>query len=178
MKPESKTTTLDVRPIGARALKSAIDTLRPYLFGATILDLYSGQGRFGFACLQEHSSRVIFVENNKHLSAEIVVRTHNLKKEALVQVVCTDALRFLAGVAKKNERFDIVFADPPFPFWNSRFESELLRSVLVVMKSDSIFLVKYPTRMIACKTISSLWKSSVFGESKLVYFKYGKEQGN
>jgi 16S rRNA (guanine966-N2)-methyltransferase len=171
-KPQSQ----EVRPIGARALKSAIDTLRPRLFEASVLDLFAGQGRFGIAASEEGISSVTFVEKDRKTAAELklAISAPRFPKEPNAKVVCQDAAIFLE---QTQEKFDIVFADPPFPLWSETFEKSLLSAVTRVLKAGSIFLVKHPSRMLPCSEFSRLTlnKESEFGESRLLYFSYETE---
>jgi 16S rRNA (guanine966-N2)-methyltransferase len=162
----------DVRPIGARALKSAIDTLRPYLPGSKVLDLYCGQGRFGAAALEEGAEAVTFVDINRTNTKTLASQ---LKKYGdAPTLIAMDALDYLKMAAEKGHKFDIVFADPPFPFWNEKYSGRLVELVQAVLQSDSIFLVKHPSRVVASLPIYGFaeWKTTQFGESLLIYFKY------
>ena len=166
----------DVRPIGARALKSVIDTLRPYLQDAKVLDLFAGQGRFGITASDESISSVLFIENDPKASATIksFVVGRQFPKQVTSNVFCRDVFLFLD---RCKETFDIVFADPPFPLWNDKFATQLFSGVYRVLQEGSIFLVKQPSRMVPCSEIEglTLFKTSDFGESRLLYFRYEKK---
>jgi len=163
----------EVRPIGARALKSAIDTLRPYLLEASVLDLFAGQGRFGITASDEGIREVTFVEKSQRTATDLksFCVSKQFPKGVKPSVLCQDAFHFLRTT---SNQFDIVFADPPFPLWIESFESMLFSSVLRVLKPESIFLVKCPSRMVISTELERLKtiKTSNFGESKLVYFEY------
>ena len=47
-RPKKGAPKFDVRPVSSLALKSGMDTLRPFLGEAHVLDLFAGLGRFGF----------------------------------------------------------------------------------------------------------------------------------
>jgi len=155
-----------MRPIGARALKSAIDTLRPWLADARVLDLYAGQGRFGLSALEEGAREVTFVEKDAGMARE-------LKKAGAKDVAAQDSLIFLD---ESKEEFDIVFADPPFELWTPQFSTRLFASVAHRLASPAIFLVKHPSRVLPSLTFQGFlhWKTTPFGESQLIYFRYGQ----
>lgn len=154
-----------VRPISARALKSATDTLRPWLHGARVLDLFCGHGRFGLSALHENALAVTFVDLRK-LTTPLPPPSRFLK---------SDVFSFLNEASYKDEKYDIIFADPPFPMWNDVFRHRLFEAVVNVCAKNAIFLVKYPSRMIVFATPEGFqsWKSSTIGESKLAYFRHG-----
>ena len=77
---------------------------------ATVLDLFCGTGSLGLECLSRGASEVTFVD--------IDVRTVTGNVELVgagdaADIIRYDALRYLK---RANERFDIVFADPPYSF--------------------------------------------------------------
>lgn len=159
-----------LRPVSARALKSVGDTLRPYLYGATVLDLFAGQGRFGRMALDEGARRATFVEKDRRTARELEDDVARYGESAIV--ACDDAFRALAA----GGTYDICFADPPFASWDATFAAQLFAAVARCLKPGAIFLVKFPKRMVLSTTFSefSFWKDSPFGESKLMYFRYGK----
>src|SRR5262249_53229746 len=150
---------------GARALKSAGDTLRPYLAGSQVLDLYAGQGRFGLMALEENAARVVFVEREEKTGAQLRAATQKRASQSVVYV--RDVFDFLEDHAA--DRYDLVFADPPFKEWQEGFSSRLFQAVTKVLSPDSIFLVKNPSRVVisAPSPELTLWKQSKFGESTL-----------
>jgi len=166
----------ELRPIGARALKSAIDTLRPWLAESRLLDLYSGQGRFGISALDEGAGSVLFVEKDPRTARELENEIRKRKYADRGRIVTADALRTLKELGEKKESFDVIFADPPFPIWTPEFAQQLSDGVAAIAAPGSIFLVKHPDRVLPSLSIRSFehWKTSRFGESKLIYFKYGK----
>jgi 16S rRNA (guanine966-N2)-methyltransferase len=171
-----------LRPIGARALKSARDTLRPDLDDAIVLDLFAGQGRFGTAALDEGARSAVFVEKNRATAADL---SQSLKCYGdRARLFTTDAFDFLSTPpADATGLFSIVFADPPFSLWNAAFGDRLLGAVEKWLPRGGIFLVKHPSRMVAFETIQiaahgmKVWKSVTFGESQLAYFIYGTDEG-
>ncbi len=158
----------DVRPVSARPLKSALDTLRPYLSGCRGLDLFCGHGRFGLGALQEGAESVVFVDNEATHLAE--AKRGGTRYGERARFEKRDAFAFLN---RGTETFDIVFADPPFPLWNHPFETSLFSAVLPRLEPSAIFLVKHPEGMLLSGVGFSHWKTSRFGESALSYFIYG-----
>lgn len=159
----------ELRPIGARCLKSAIDSLRPSLHsGMRALDLYCGTGRFGESLLKEGIEHVTFVDKNLHFKQ--VGRLRKIYPNE-ARLITGDAFSFLKNSALVQEKFDLVFADPPFPCWTETFSKELCLLVKSVLEKDAIFLVKYPSRVIPCLANYGFreLKTTQFGESRLIY---------
>lgn len=150
---------MNLRPLPARQLKSAIDTLRPWIPESDVLELYCGRGDFGVRCLQEGAHTVTWVDTDRK-----AFRGQHL--------TCLDAFTFLKQVQKKQIRFDIVLADPPYSDWNSGFLKFLFNAVTGVLKANAIFLVKHPKRVIASPIERlTIWKHNLCGDSQLTFFK-------
>ncbi len=160
----------ELRPLSARALKSASDTLRPYLSGAIVLDLYAGQGRFGRMALEEGADKVVFIEKQASTAAELKKAIERHTPNALVYTA--DVFDFLEKPLGAQQ-YDIVFADPPFGLWTEDFGKRLAQQVSRVLAPDSVFLVKNPSRVVFSGPLQgfSLWKQSKFGESTLTYYR-------
>jgi 16S rRNA (guanine966-N2)-methyltransferase len=162
--------TFEVRPVSARPLKSALDTLRPHLSGCRALDLFSGLGRFGLGALEEGAESVTFVDTDGRYLEDIERSAASYPGARLVK---QDAFRFLA---QSTEQFDLIFADPPFPLWNEAFDGALFRAVRPRLTEGGIFLVKHPKAVIVSGLGLTHWKTSPFGESSLSYFTHGDKQ--
>lgn len=165
-----KTGEPELRPVGARALKSAIDTLRPYLYGAKVLDLFAGQGRFGLAALEEGATLVRFVEKNRETARAL---TKSIPKGMDGLVVPMDVLQYLDD-APADAKFDLIFCDPPFPLWEQEsLVNSLTQGMIQVASPDGILLVKHPSRVVLSARFQGypLWKEKAFGESILYFFR-------
>lgn len=156
------------RPITGRALQSLRDRLRPRAGGSTFVDLFAGHGRFGLAMLEEDAPRVVFVEKDRKEAAGIAEAARRYGARALV--VTADVFRFRAG----NEKFDVVFADPPFPDWRAGFFERLAALAQTLVAPGGLFLVKAPKAVVPCASLSP-WifrERVVFGDSAFDFYDY------
>jgi 16S rRNA (guanine966-N2)-methyltransferase len=83
------------------------------LDNAKILDLFSGTGSFGIECLSRGARKAVFVENyDKSLKIlDKNIKNFNLEDKTFVfKKSVFEIDKFL----KINEKFDIIFIDPPF----------------------------------------------------------------
>ena len=100
-----------LRPTSERARETLFNWLAPTIEGSRCLDLFAGSGALGFEALSRGAAAVTFVEN----SAPAV---NNLRHAAAAlpaadaTIVESDALRFLQRT--RDDRYDLVFLDPPF----------------------------------------------------------------
>ena len=101
----------DVRPTMDRVKAAIFSSLGDAVIGARVLDLFAGSGALGIEALSRGASSAVFVEEDRQ-SADIVEA--NLAKTRLMgRVRRQDVFNFLRH-ASPAERFQIIFADPPY----------------------------------------------------------------
>lgn len=101
----------DVRPTLDRVKESVFSILYPYLENAKVLDLFAGSGSLGIEALSRGAEFCHFVDKSVK-SVECV--KENLSHTRLAEksaVHIKNAEDFLKSC---NEKFDIIFLDPPY----------------------------------------------------------------
>ena len=165
-----------LRPVGARALKSALDTLRPFLAGVKVLDLYAGQGRFAYGALLEGAQHAVLVEHNAVTARELrSLRSKKIPSDRISQILCQDVWSFLEQPS--GDLYDVIFVDPPFEEFTSELATRLFLALKDFAHPGTILLVKTPSQMLLSTGDSEfkLWKITQFGEAQLAYFTYGQK---
>lgn len=100
------------RPTSGRAREALFSILHDSVAGASVLDLYAGSGAIGLEAVSRGAARAVLVEAD---AAALQRNASKLDPEGRrLRVLQGDALRALAQLAKGGERFDLVFADPPY----------------------------------------------------------------
>ena len=123
------------RPSPSRLREALFDILAFHERG-TFLDLYSGSGAIGL----EAASRgwtAVCVDLNKAAANIIRQNAHALGLEA--KTIQGDALKFV----QTSEKFDIVFAAPPYPL----DLSEIFQTILSanVAAENGLYIFQHPT---------------------------------
>src|SRR5476649_1681914 len=99
-----------LRPTPDRVRETLFNWLGQDLTGLACLDLFAGSGALGFEAASRGAARVVMVEKDRAAVAELE-RSRATLGAAQVAVVDGDAALYLA---REQERFDVVFLDPPF----------------------------------------------------------------
>lgn len=101
-----------------RVRQTVFDWLAPTIAGARCLDLYAGSGAMGFEALSRGARSVTFVERD---AAEVECLRRSATSLAAgesARILHADARAALeardGGIAPGDERFDVVFLDPPY----------------------------------------------------------------
>jgi 16S rRNA (guanine966-N2)-methyltransferase len=105
----------DTRPTSDRAregLFATITSVAGPLDGARVLDLYAGSGAVGLEALSRGAGRVLLVEQGAR--AVRVIR-ENIEAIGLPgAVLVADRVERMLARGPDGERYDVVFADPPY----------------------------------------------------------------
>ena len=104
---------LNTRPTSERAKEAIFSMIQFEIDGANVLDLFAGSGQMGLEALSRGAERATFVDNSREA---VGVINRNIKKTHFENdslVVNSPFDQFLKRVAK-NERYDLVFLDPPY----------------------------------------------------------------
>lgn len=101
------------RPTADRVREALFSMLGDVVENARVLDVFAGSGALGLECLSRGASAAIFVEQN---SGACAVIEDNLKRSRLAggKLVRGDALATVRRLAQTGDRFDLIFADPPY----------------------------------------------------------------
>ena len=109
------------------------------LKGSNILDLFSGVGSFGLECLSRGAANVTFLESYKEVLTILKKNINNLKLQDSSSVIeknifAENTLKIL------NNRFDIIFMDPPF---KEKKIIDLLNTIikLRLLKDNGIIII-------------------------------------
>ena len=100
------------RPTSARAREALFDLLGARLAGARCLELYAGSGAVGLEALSRGAARAVLVD----LDADAAERNAAALSPPVgsLEILRRDAAAALEILARRDERFDFVFADPPY----------------------------------------------------------------
>ena len=100
-----------LRPTTDRVKETLFNWLMPYIHGSNCLDCFAGAGSLGFEALSRGATKVNLIELNKNAAKQLVANKQLLKSNDIA-VSNANVLEFLK--TPSNEKFDIVFIDPPF----------------------------------------------------------------
>jgi 16S rRNA (guanine966-N2)-methyltransferase len=100
------------RPTQDHVREAVFNLLGP-VDGLEVLDLYAGSGALGIEALSRGASGATFVDSDARATWAVRQNLARLGVED-VRVARTDVLAFLHGAARRGERWDLVFVDPPY----------------------------------------------------------------
>ena len=108
-----------LRPTADRVRVTLFNWLGQDLTGKTCLDLFAGSGVLGFEALSRNAKRVLMIERDAKVRAGLTQSADTLHAHDRLDILGADGLQFLLrrnerGDNSNNQRFDVIFCDPPF----------------------------------------------------------------
>ena len=152
-----------VRPTSSKT-REALFNIIGEVRGFSVLDLYAGTGAIGFEAISRGASSASMVEISSNLLQAIKETAQ--KWEIAEKVIChrNDVLRFAAQTLQSPERYDLIFADPPFSK-----EYPDLRIFLPRLNEGGFAIFEVPSRAMPTWA-SEAKKVRSYGESSLLIF--------
>ena len=154
----------DVRPTTGKVLAALFNILGD-IEGKRFLDLFSGTGHVGLEALKHGAKSCVFVESVKN-------RADSIKKLVPEEIILSlDIRRAVSWLVKREMKFDIIFADPPY---NSGWGDALLnlQNLEKLFNPDCVFIIEHSIR----ENINDLSKFEIisqrdYGETRLTFLK-------
>ena len=104
----------DIRPTSAKVREAIFNIIGSGIAGASFLDLYAGTGAVGFEALSRGARVCYFVDINS-IRVELIKRLAiQLGFKEGIRAYKMKAVSFINRVARKGERIDYIFIDPPY----------------------------------------------------------------
>ena len=98
-------------PMGDRVRSAIFSIIGDSIKGCDILDSFAGSGSLGFESLSRGAKSVVFIDNNIDAKNTIL---ENIKKLNINDKCTVIKTKINTYVDQTTEKFDIIFADPPY----------------------------------------------------------------
>ena len=171
--PNNKTT----RPLKDMAKESIFNILTHskfinfHLKDSKVLDLFSGIGSFGLECLSRGSKFVFFLENYPQVLEILKNNISNLNYENKSKVLDIDAFKIDNNTFKEDQKFQIIFCDPPYKEKKIKLLIENLITLNILEKNGLIIIHRkkgeldtYPNKFKVIETKNYGLSTFVFGK--------------
>ncbi|GHH45606.1 16S rRNA (guanine(966)-N(2))-methyltransferase RsmD [Lentzea cavernae] len=131
------------RPTSDRVREALFSSLEAAfdLDGARVLDLYAGSGALGFEALSRGAGHATFVESDRR-AADVL--KGNAKELGFGDVVIVNRTAE-AFVAVEGEKFDVVFADPPYAVGDEEL-AKVLAGIVPRLAGEAVLIVERASR--------------------------------
>lgn len=145
---------LNTRPTQDRVKESIFNIIIDYISDSTVLDLFSGTGSLAIEALSRGAKFAVLVDNNYLCVKVIKENLIHTKFQDKAKVIKDDVISAIKKM-KINNKFDIIFMDPPYnegkiiPTLNEIFNNKILteNGLIVVERSKNDILTDIPFRV-------------------------------
>jgi 16S rRNA (guanine(966)-N(2))-methyltransferase RsmD len=108
---------LGLRPTPDRVRETVFNWINHQLSGnwqhADCLDLFAGSGALGFEAASRGAQSVTMIDTVGQVVRQLELIQDKLKADK-VRIMRADALAVAADLARRGQRFDVIFLDPPY----------------------------------------------------------------
>ena len=133
------------RPTSGRIKKSIFDTIGPFDSDTFALDIFSGTGGLGIEALSRGAKQVTFIEQNKKVAKILKENIANCGLGEKANIIELDYKKALNILIKSNDKFDLIFVDPPYSFYANVNLQDLIKVCQEFLKENGMLIIEHNT---------------------------------
>ena len=155
-----------IRPAMALVKKSIFDTLQDFVVGANVLDLYAGSGSLGIEAISRGAEKLTLIDSDKN-SIKLIKKNLEICKINAI-VICKELPNALNKKAIRNQKFNLIFIDPPYRAGTSIEETLKILVLNDIPAKDSLIFIESEAKcdfMIPMRL--KLYKEKRYGNTKM-----------
>lgn len=173
-----------LQPVPGDHVRSTADRVKESLFNilmhdvptATVLDLFCGAGTLGLEALSRGAESVLFVDESAKSIKKTMENVKIVGAEAKSSAIRADALTALKTAGKRDYRFTLILADPPY---GAGWPKKTLRAVAEssCRSEEGVLVIEHHKKDEPGETPEgfSLWTTRRFGDTVLTFWRWGTE---
>lgn len=125
-------------PMGSREKLALFNMLTGKIEGKIILDAFAGTGALGLESLSRGAKSVVFLEKSPKIAKILQENVKNVLKTEQTE----ETKIFITGVEEfqTNNKFDLIFADPPYDFYSEA----LIRPLVQFLDENGVLCLSFP----------------------------------
>ena len=160
------------RPVTDRVREAVFSGIGTWVEDAVVADLYAGSGSFGIEALSRGARSAVFVESGRKALQTL---RQNVAIVGLGGSVIASTVQAYLG--RSEERFHLVFMDPPWPQGTDQMEIDLLRlDVILAPNAEVVISRRHSDRL---PGIPKTWRVATekrYGDTRIL--RYEKPENN
>jgi 16S rRNA (guanine(966)-N(2))-methyltransferase RsmD len=154
-------------------IKESLFNILQEVSGKSFLDLFAGCGNVGLEALSRGAAKVVFVEKNPVMVNAIKRNLLELGINNKYQILETEAAKGIKKLQRKGEKFDFLFADPPY---EKGFIKEIFQYLGEgeMISSDGVAIFQHSVREDIPGTLTGtfmLTDQRRYGDTRISFFK-------
>lgn len=105
---------MNTRPTSDRLKETLFNIIAKDLIDCEFLDLFCGTGAIGIEALSRGAKKATFIDNSMDIKKIIDYNLNHTKLKQNAKVYTEDAIKAIYKLGNSNQKFDIIFMDPPY----------------------------------------------------------------
>jgi 16S rRNA (guanine(966)-N(2))-methyltransferase RsmD len=161
--------------------KAAFDILGQDLEGFDVLELFAGSGALGLEAFSRGAARVTFVEKDQ-VCVDTLMKNFELlglgeyeSAGSRIRLIQNDSFMTAKRLAQNGEKFDIIFADPPY---GRDLAKKILKTLVAcdILHPNALVIIQHEKREILPEEEGRFFlvRERQYGSSKLTIYQ-GKQ---
>ena len=136
--------------------------------GSNILDLFSGSGSFGLECISRGAKKVFFFENYPLTLKVLKKNILGLKLTGKCKIFEKNCLNFSEYKNITDEKFDIIFIDPPYKEKNINLLIERILSREILSDNGIVIIHRHKKDDVIISNKFHILDMRSYGISKII----------
>lgn len=163
--------SIKTRETKDRVKESMFNSLQPYLYQATVLDLFAGSGSLGIEALSRGCEHVTFVD---HFHQAITVLNNNIATLQVAKQSKVFQEDFRTFLLHNQTIYDIIILDPPYDLIVLDEIVEMI-ATKKLLHEDGIIVLLYGKNTVLKTENSGIieYKKKTMGITNLSFMKWG-----
>ncbi|MFH1846922.1 MAG: 16S rRNA (guanine(966)-N(2))-methyltransferase RsmD [Candidatus Omnitrophota bacterium] len=161
-----------VRPTKDRIREAVFNIITANIMNADVLDLFAGSGAYGLEALSRGAKKTIFVEKTKLVKRVLTENINSLGLEGESEVIEKDVFKYMELAGENNEKYDLIFADPPY-------NRDMARKTLImvnrydILNHSGTFVLEHHSNEDVSRLIGdiSIYKKKIYGKICISVFR-------
>jgi len=162
---------MNTRPTSDKVKESIFNILVPYIEDSKVLDLFSGTGNLGIEAVSRGASHAYLIEKNRKCSDIIKENIIKTKFNDKVTPIIKDVYLALKMLNKAEEKFDVIFMDPPYL---KGFIIPCLEEInnLDLLNNDGIIVIEHDIKDVIPEAVENIvkFKEKKYGTTMVSFY--------
>lgn len=165
--PEGENT----RPTSDRVKESLFNIISKKIYGARVLDMFSGTGNLGLEAISRGAEVCTFIENSNNTYKVLSMNVESLGFVSNSELYKGDAFNVLERLGRNNKKYDIIFLDPPYSM--GLVEKSIKRiNELMILEKNGIIISECDEKDIIPENIYDIkvYRVEKYGRTKIHFW--------
>jgi len=162
----------DIRPTPDMVRESLFNIIGQDMSGIRFLDLFAGTGAVGLEAVSRGAELCVLVDSSRAAIDLCRRNAHHLLFTDRVEILHMDASAAVGELSKRGERFEVVFAGPPFKM-SVEYLLDLSSNMAgsFIMPDAGVFIIQLPARIKSFEPQGfTLIKQRKYGKNNILFF--------